>query len=166
MKILCFSDSHGSFDAVGEMLKKHRDAQAVFFLGDGLTDAEYHAASDTERAWIAVRGNCDFTSSFRSSPALKVDGITLEGYKFVLTHGDAYGVKSSLYGLMELAEEREADVVLFGHTHSPLLELRTIGERAVYFFNPGSIKEGYLNPSSYGIIELCDGAIRLTHGTL
>ncbi len=80
-----------------------------------------------------------------------------------MTHGHIYGAKSSLYGLMELAEARQADLVLFGHTHTPALEYRTVGDRAVYFFNPGALHDDYFNKPSYGLIEINDNAIRLTH---
>lgn len=166
MQILCFSDSHGSLEEIGMMLKKHPRAELVLFLGDGLTDAEYYASGDTERAWVAVRGNCDFRTTFLGASAHKIESLTLCGKKIVMTHGDMHSAKSSIYGLMELAEDTGADAVLFGHTHTAALEYRTVGNRAVYFFNPGSLKDGYFQRSSYGIIELDDDKIKFSHEKL
>ena len=170
MKILCFSDSHGSFDAVGEMLKKHRDAQAVFFLGDGLTDAEYYAASDTERAWIAVRGNCDFIG--RDVPELCTESIG--PCCIFMTHGHRFGVKSSVESAAIAAAQAGADILLYGHTHQPLH--RTLPEGTVLggctlkkplqIFCPGSLGEPRSGAPTFGMLTMRHGAWLLSHGEL
>ena len=38
MKCIIFSDSHGDCESMNSALRKNRDAEAVFFLGDGLSD--------------------------------------------------------------------------------------------------------------------------------
>ncbi len=166
MLILCFSDSHGNTEALTRALKKHPRAELVFFLGDGLTDAEYAALNTEHKMWYAVRGNCDITASFMSAPAKFTEQITLHGKRLVLTHGHMHSAKSSLYGLMELAEQTGADAVIFGHTHTPTLEYRTVGSLSVYFFNPGSLKDDYFSGATYGLIEIDDHGIKFTHEAL
>ncbi len=166
MLILCFSDSHGNIEALSRALKKHPSAELILFLGDGLTDAEYAALNTEGKMWYAVRGNCDITSSFMSAPAKFTEQITLHGKRLVLTHGHMHSAKSSLYGLMELAGQTGADAVIFGHTHTPTLEYRMVGDRPVYFFNPSTLKEDYFTKPTYGLIEIDDHGIKFTHEAL
>jgi predicted phosphodiesterase len=56
MKCLVFSDSHGSSYGMLKALALHPDAEVVFFLGDGLSDADSVEYSDRisghMRAWL------------------------------------------------------------------------------------------------------------------
>lgn len=45
--------------------------------------------------------------------------LTLDGVKFFLTHGHRYSVKYALDALLNAAYFAGADMVLFGHTHTP-----------------------------------------------
>ena len=160
MKCLIFSDSHGSPFYMSKALKLHRDAEVVFFLGDGLSDAEELAQFDGERMWIAVRGNCDFKTCFRDRPVMKSEEIVLEGRKIFATHGDLYSVKLGLENIKNLANMREVDIVLFGHTHIPREEY-VDGAHPFYLFNPGSIsKPNY----TYGILTLTQKSVLFSHG--
>ncbi len=164
MKCLCFSDSHGDKNSMYAAILRHPDAEVVFFLGDGLSDAESLAMGDEKRMWIAVRGNCDFYSEFSGNTAKRVEEITLNGKKIVLTHGDLYGVKSSLAELKALARERSADIVLFGHTHIPCEEYVSVDDRAVWLFNPGSVGTVYGRGATYGTVIINEkGEIKPEH---
>ena len=154
MKCLIISDSHGNTSYMSRALTMHPDAEVVFFLGDGLSDADSLAVYYNDKAWIAVRGNCDFSGFFRNSPALKTEEITLMGKRIVLTHGDIYDVKYGLDRLKYLALEASADIVLFGHTHRPHEEFVS-GEHSFYLFNPGSL--GY--DGTYGYVDIVGGGI-------
>lgn len=159
MKCLIFSDSHGSFSGMRRALDKHPDAEVVFFLGDGLSDADFLARHEKERMWVAVRGNCDFVSLFCDREVLKTEEIFLEGKKIVATHGDLYQVKYGLENIKSLAQSRKADIVLFGHTHLPYEEFAG-GENQFYLFNPGASSQ------SYGILTLSENAVLFSHGKL
>lgn len=167
MKYLILSDTHGSEDRIIKAVRQNPDAQAVFFLGDGLSDLEAAARTvGTSVAWLPVRGNCDFQNHFLSqSPVAKIESITLEGKRIVYTHGDMYSVKSSMYALMELAQQKEADAVLFGHTHQPYSEYHGVDSRGVFFFNPGSASANSY-PSCYGIMEINEKGIFFSHKKL
>lgn len=166
MKCLCFSDSHGSSSRMRAALNMHPDAEVVFFLGDGLSDIEPFVTQNSNRAWIYVRGNCDFSPPTLPGKLKRVEEITLEGYKILLTHGDLSGVKSGDDGILRLAEAACADIVLYGHTHIPRESfVRTESGREVYLFNPGSIGHDYPAPSSYGIITLSESGVLFSHGS-
>ena len=59
MKLLVFSDSHGMPLYMRETLEKHRDVDAVIFLGDGQNDFQMMRALFPNIAFYSVRGNCD-----------------------------------------------------------------------------------------------------------
>ena len=161
MKCLVFSDSHGSTSVMRKALKFHTDAEVVFFLGDGLADAEKVARDYTDKAWIAVRGNCDHSALFREGEALRVEKITLEGTTFVLTHGDLYCAKYTTGVLKGLAQREGADILLFGHTHNPMQMYVSDEDKPFYLFNPGAAS-GY--GASYGIIDITSKGLLLSHG--
>ena len=161
MKCLVFSDSHRDARNMRAALLHNPDAEVIFYLGDGLSDAEAIARGDRERAWLAVAGNCDINPIFIDSFVKKVDYITLDGRKIVFTHGDLYGVKSGIGGLVSLAKETKANIILFGHTHEPLESYVRTEDNGVYLFNPGSIAAG-----SYGVILLRPDGVLLSHGKL
>ena len=164
MKCLCFSDSHGSSYNIRTALGKHPDAEVVFFLGDGLRDMEGFIM-DRNRAWLAVQGNCDYSPLLGESLVKKTDSITLMGKRIIFTHGDLYGVKYGLDGVKKLAVDHNADIILFGHTHQPLEKYIPTDEGGFYLFNPGSIGGGF-DGASYGVINITDKGILLSHGRL
>lgn len=163
MKCLCFSDSHGSSLGMKRALSMHRDADVVFFLGDGLSDVE-EFIYDKTRAWISVRGNCDVNGILGDQMIKKTDSITLMGHRIFLTHGDLYGVKYGLDGISKFAVDHNADIVLFGHTHQMLEKYISTENGGYYLFNPGSIGGGFGIRPSYGVINITDGGILLSHG--
>ena len=165
MKCLCFSDSHGSSAGMRRALNMHRDAEVVFFLGDGLSDFE-ELIYDRSRAWIAVRGNCDIRGTLGNEFVKKTDSITLLGHRIFLTHGDLYGVKYGLDGISKLAVDHNADIVLFGHTHRRLEKYIPTENGGYYLFNPGSVGGGFSSAPSYGVINITESGILLSHGSL
>lgn len=162
MKCLVFSDTHGRIGVVRQAMRMHPDCEVVFFLGDGVDDIEAIAMTRPDVAFIAVRGNCDRTTVFRSGELKKVESISLLGNKIVLTHGDLYGAKSGLGGLISLAKSEGADILLFGHTHTPCELYVTEYERPFYLFNPGSASG---RDATYGVIDLHENTYPLlSHG--
>ena len=166
MKALVFSDSHGASRNIGRALAMHPDVEVVFFLGDGLSDVSGFINSDPAKAWLCVRGNCDYTGTVSGFSVEKTASITLMNKKIVYTHGDLYGVKYGYDGVIRLAEERTADIVLFGHTHVRTEKYIPTERGGIYLFNPGSIGISYGSAASYGIIDLSEKGILLSHGEL
>lgn len=166
LEILVFSDSHGRWENMREAMQRQvTRASKVFFLGDGLRDLDELGIDDT--FLHAVRGNCDW---FAEMPAPTETLVDVEGHTVLATHGHTFGVKGGLGALLSHASEVGADVVLFGHTHAPLLETVPAGSviggntltRPIYLFNPGSI--GY--DGSFGTIVLKNREILFSHGRL
>ena len=162
MKCLVFSDSHGNSYGMRRALNMHPDAEIIFFLGDGLSDLEGFIY-DKSRAWLAVRGNCDMSSLLGDIMVKKTDSITLMGQRIFFTHGDLYGVKYGIDGVMKLAVDHRADIVLFGHTHLPLEKYISTDDGGYYLFNPGSIG-GRDGKGSYGVINITEQGVLLSHG--
>ena len=63
-------------------------------------------------------------------------------------------MKSGLDSLRYAAEEQNADIVLFGHTHMPF-ESYMDGRR---FFNPGALRDG-----RYGLLDITSRGVLLQH---
>ncbi len=152
MTCLCFSDSHGVKRHIEAALLRHRDAEVVFFLGDGLSDIENFAQADIgKRTWICVRGNCDYFGSLMGTEVQKVESLTLEGKRIVLTHGDLYGAGFGYGGLLSLAKKTGADIVLYGHTH--IAAEKYFSDYELQLFNPGTAG-GVRERPSYGVLTL------------
>ena len=145
-KIAVFSDTHGNSKNMLTAITLEKP-DIIFHLGDGETDLETVRQKYPDIPIRNVRGNCD---KFSSSPAMLC--FELEGLIFFLVHGNEHRAKRDTISaeMAAAAIENSADVVLYGHTHRPLIE-ETIGFTVM---NPGTCKSC---PSpSYGIITIDD----------
>lgn len=143
LKILVLSDTHYN-TANASRLIKELDPDYTFHLGDMADDCVNLERLFPRKIITSVRGNNDFFDT--QYPLERV--AVIEGKTIFACHGHKYHVKSSLMSLEYKAQELGADIVLFGHTHIPHLDISP--KRII--MNPGSI-------SSYGIIEITDGNI-------
>ena len=150
MRILVMSDSHGDFRRMHRVVEQHGDIDTVFFLGDGMKEFEDICDLYPQKKLQCVSGNCDFMSLRPST-----DLYTVPQALILYTHGDAYGVKGGLGKLILAARERNARLVLFGHTHQPYAQR----EGEIYLFNPGSLGKA----GSYGICDITEKEITMSH---
>lgn len=130
MKALVFSDSHGKLDGILKVMRLFPDYEAVFHLGDIGNDARTLRAMTPYPVYI-VRGNCD------SLPNLK-EYLIVEfgGRRIAMCHGHRYLTYGGGFdSLRYFGLQQKADIVMFGHTHIPLLEKTD----DVILLNPGSI---------------------------
>ena len=149
MTLLVLSDSHGNTYALREAIERARP-DVILFAGDGLRDLTY---CDINVPLWAVRGNCDILLSQslivsgREIDAPEEELVTIDGIRILLLHGHTVGVKSGLANAIQHAALRNADVLVYGHTHKPL-ECRITPDDDAYgslppknllLFNPGSI---------------------------
>ena len=162
MNILIISDSHGRSDLVCEVIDR-TNPDAILFTGDGLRDLSY---VDPSCEVYAVRGNCDLVTF---SCAVEGDCpeetlVMISGARILLMHGHRYGVKSGLGSAIARAAERNADVLVFGHTHRPAeLCIRPDADsgygaclqKPLWVFNPGSLGYG----GSFGTLTIRNGQI-------
>lgn len=168
MKILVFSDSHGSPLYIRAALNAHRGTtDAVYFLGDGIRDITEVLRDFPEIPSVIVAGNCDSALAFAACgvDAPLEDTRTLDGMKILALHGHTARVKWGYDALVYRASEVGADIVFFGHTHIP--ENRFIsdpanGTRRILLFNPGSV--GQSTAHSYGVLYVVGGQISASHG--
>lgn len=160
MKLLVFSDSHGKDDVMRRLMLANRDA-CFFHLGDGAASF-LSLCRDLSCGGYAVKGNCDFFTGDYALP--RCQSVTLEGFRFFLTHGDAYAVNYSRDRLAFAAKEAGCHVALYGHTHvseNRYLPAESETDSPLYLFNPGSISRPRDGKASYGVIELVNRQIHL-----
>ncbi len=115
MNVGIISDTHGNERALRRALSALPDMDAWIHLGDHASDSRVLLSANVPV--YAVRGNCDFSGDYELEAVL-----TLEGARLYLTHGHRYDVKRGVETVFYRAEEKLCGVVLFGHTHVPLVE--------------------------------------------
>jgi putative phosphoesterase len=130
--LLVVSDTHGNGEALTFLMKwaKRRAVDAFAFLGDGVSDipramegANFHPPA------ALVRGNGDWQTDIPLTGTIEFAGRT-----FYLCHGHTTHVKESYELLITQAKAVNADVALFGHTHTPFWD--SMG--GLLLLNPGS----------------------------
>ena len=148
MKIILISDSHGNKNAINKLFNQG-DFDYLFFLGDGLGDlGDYKYLENV----YYVAGNCDF---FSNEPNERV--VKIGEYKFLITHGNKYGVKHTLDLIKSRGDELGVDFVCFGHTHSQLID----SYNGKYLLNPGSFQKK-LNGQSCGMLIEIDKDVKIS----
>ena len=151
MTFLILSDTHGHIDRAGALIERlHDQIDGVWHLGDNYRDFELlekRYRPIYRLAFQAVPGNCD---SFCPAPTRLT--IPVEGHRVFMQHGDRYGISGHSIGMLPTAAKSfRANVVLFGHTHVPLIEV----QNGVLYLNPGSLSlpKGGSDPS-YALLTL------------
>ena len=161
IRVGVFSDSHGDTRALDELLEKMGYVDAVCFLGDVAGDADHLAgrlgAMPNRPPLYAVRGNNDYYSTCLLPWELFIE---LGGKRIYMTHGHKLVSEMSL---VYKAQEMQADIALFGHTHYPYCE--TV--QGVLLLNPGSAgnycRGGRARAS---VLEIRSGLCRVSDVTL
>lgn len=152
MKILIISDTHGDINKAEEAIRSNSDIDLIIHLGDYFRDAQKLSDLFPNIPIEYIYGNSDFM--IEDVPAEKL--LEICGKRIFITHGHRYSVKWDYDKLYRKAEEIEADVLLFGHTHVP--ELIEKGRYCV--LNPGSTSDPREDANeSYAIIDIDDGKI-------
>lgn len=149
MRIAVVSDTHGQEYYMKKVIEKITDADMMIHLGDNSDDADYIGRFFKGRV-LKVRGNCDFIST---APLELIEII--ENKKVFISHGHKYGVKYGMGMFCDRAEEINADIALFGHTHESLCDYK----RGIWFINPGSVAFPRDGSRSIAIIDLENGAV-------
>ena len=144
-KILVVSDSHKHNEILNKIFEANKDIETCIHCGD-LQDNEN--ALNIHDLYI-VRGNNDFT--------LYKDELLLEfeGYKIYVTHGHIQDIETSDHKIHQNAQNNNANIVLFGHTHNP----KFYQKEDIYYLNPGSVsfpRGGKIFVPTYAILTLAD----------
>lgn len=142
MKLLILSDSHRNIQNMVQAVRLEKP-DLIIHLGDHYQDAMELKRLFPDIPLEAVSGNCDFNCEVSEKQ------IIIQGKRIFLCHGHNQHVKSGLLNLEYAAREKQADIVLFGHTHRIFCE----HNNHLAMLNPGSIGEPrYPGKPSYGLI--------------
>ena len=128
-RIMIVSDTHRRHGNLAEAIYKEGHLDMLIHLGD-VEGEEEVIKSIASCETIFIAGNNDFFS-----PLDREKEIELGGKKIWLTHGHNYYVSLDLKVIEQEAVARGMDIVMFGHTHRPLIQI----EDELTFINPGSI---------------------------
>ena len=129
MKVLVVSDTHRKNDGYLEILKKRGPFDMVIHCGD-VEGSEYLIKEAAGCPVQMVMGNNDFFSDLPREIEFK-----LGKYKIWVTHGHNFYVYMDNQIIKEDARGRGADIVMYGHTHKPVIDT----EDGVIAINPGSL---------------------------
>lgn len=129
MNIIIFSDSHAETKYMLKALKHFENKiDAIIHLGDYIDDVKIIKSKFPKIDLYAIAGNNDYCNV----PSEKF--FKLNKYNFFITHGHNYNPYNGISTLHYKASELGANVVLYGHTHTPY-----IFNEDILIINPGSI---------------------------
>ena len=126
------------------------NVERILHLGD-MTDLLAVPLFEAIAPFDAVAGNNDGAAIRERFGRRKI--LRVEGVRIGMVHGDG-GRGTTKSRAVEAFDQGEVDVVLFGHSHRPVVGR----ERGVLIANPGSPTDKRLNPLySYAVLTV-DGA--------
>jgi putative phosphoesterase len=138
------SDTHGLLRP--EVFVLFRGVDRILHAGD-IGSAEILTELEAIAPVTAVWGNTDGFGIRRLVP--EVQQLELEGTRFVVVHGHQLGSPTPEALVQSYPE---AEVIVYGHTHRPLL---TLIDQVVTVMNPGGAGARRFDlPASAGIMEL------------
>lgn len=145
MKILVVSDSHRYNENIEIIKSNVGKLDMVIHCGDTEGTEDYIRSLFPCPVCI-VAGNNDYFSHLSQEAS-----FTIGEKRVMVTHGHRHHVNAGVDMLVRDAINKKADIVIFGHTHRPMMEHRD----GLIILNPGSIsypRQADRRPS-YIIIE-------------
>lgn len=146
MRVLIVSDTHRRNENFFAILDRVAPIDLIVHCGDA-EGSEYAICEGAGCPVEIVLGNNDFFSTLPREKEFQIGK-----YKVWLTHGHNYYVSMGNETIKKEAMARDVDIVMYGHTHRPVIDL----EDSVIAINPGSLtyprQEG--KRPSYIIMEL------------
>ncbi len=147
MRLGVIADTHGLLRP--EVFDVFKEVDHILHGGD-VGKPEILTELEALAPLTAVYGNVDGPDVRARLPQVAI--LELDGFEIVVTHGDQFGHPTPEN--LQAAFPR-ADIIVYGHTHRPLLELV---DRTVTVINPGGAGPGRFGlPPSVGILELEPG---------
>lgn len=129
MKVLIVSDTHRKNDNYIRVLERVTPVDMVIHCGD-IEGSEYLIAESAGCPVQMVTGNNDFFSDLPREKEFMIGR-----YKVWVTHGHNYYVSMSNENIKHEARMRGVDIVMYGHTHRPVIDI----EGDIIAINPGSL---------------------------
>ena len=146
MKILIVSDTHRKNELYVKLCQELAPLDMVIHCGD-IEGSEYIINEAARCPVKMVAGNNDFFADTNRD-----EEFTIGKYKIWLTHGHHFYVSMDNEILKDEARSRGIDIVMYGHTHKPVIDI----EENIGALNPGSLtyprQEG--RKPSYIIMEI------------
>ena len=142
MNVLVVSDSHGKVNKLMQAVEQVHPSY-VLHLGDCQRDLEKLRQAFPMLPMEGVPGNCDYGSCDQPERLIELGGV-----RILMLHGHTRGVKSDVMRAVWAARECGAQVLLFGHTHRPLVDY----DGTLYTMNPGAI--GDFRRPTYGVVTI------------
>jgi hypothetical protein len=147
MRLGIISDTHGQLRP--EVFDVFSQVDYILHGGDVGKD-EVLRDLEALAPLAAVYGNTDGSQIRGRLP--KVAQLQLDGFEIVVTHGDQFGSPTPA-ALVEAFPD--AEIIVYGHTHRPLLELVN---KTITVMNPGAAGPARFDlKPSVGIMELEPG---------
>ena len=147
MRLGVISDTHGLLRP--EVFDAFAGVDHILHAGD-VGGPDLLTELETLAPVTAVYGNTDGSALRSRLP--RIATLQLDGFDIVVTHGDQLG--SPTPAALN-ASFPDAQIIVFGHTHRPLL---TLVDVVVTVMNPGGAGARRFNlPPSVGILELEPG---------
>ncbi len=160
--IAIFSDTHSTrgHKLEGEALTAAREADTVIHAGDFTSQSALEAFQNECGTLYAVHGNADNMAVRDRLPTDRV--VEAGGIRFAVTHRRGGGETS----LAMFGRSRDADVVVSGHTHRPMI----VDADDVLLVNPGSHAQPRGNRPGFAVLDETEtgltGDLREPDGTL
>jgi putative phosphoesterase len=147
MRLGVIADTHGLLRP--EVFEVFRQVDHILHAGD-IGSASLLTELEAIAPLTAVYGNTDTFELRERLP--QVATVELDGFEIVVTHGNQFGSPTPE---RVQAAFPTAEIIVFGHTHRPLL---TLVDTVVTVMNPGGAGQRRFNlPPSVGILELEPG---------
>ena len=150
MKIGVISDTHipaNAEEIPRKILEDFKGVELILHAGDLVELYVLDTLKEIAEVKV-VFGNMDTPRVRKALPQKEI--IEIKNFKIGLVHG--WGAPDQLREVVR-KEFRDVDVIVYGHSHSPLNE----SIEDVLFFNPGSPTDKVFAPyNSYGILEIDD----------
>ena len=148
MKILIVSDTHRKDENLKQVIARSGPLDMLIHLGDAEGSEHMIATWVNEGCDLEmILGNNDFFSDLPREITLDIGS-----YKVWVTHGHNYYVSMGNETIKKEAIDRGVDIVLYGHTHRPVIDI----DDDIIAVNPGSLsyprQEG--RQPSYAIMEI------------
>jgi putative phosphoesterase len=148
-RIVAISDTHAKSLSVlpKALLTEISDADIVVHCGDYTDISLLHELRDIAKKFIGVYGNVDDIDIRRTVPektTFEVDGRRI-GVIHPYWGGAPFGIEEAI-----VKEFRNADLILFGHTH----DAWTGKIDGVTFLNPGQAYSAFMEKATAGIVTV------------
>lgn len=157
MRILVISDSHGRNDDVAGVIEQVGPIDMLIHCGDVERGDDY-ICSLVDCPVHMVSGNNDYNLDLPAQ-----DIFNIGDYKVLVVHGHTFYVYRGVERLKQYALQNNIDIVMFGHTHKPYIEI----DEDVTILNPGSVSypRQLDHMPTFLIMEIDDeGEVHYGHG--